>query len=353
MHSDIIQHVCYGVPSLSKAYKSRVIKVMNILSYKVYRGDTLPQLSPISQVIDTIEDIPDTILHDFLKNIYIDIHYIEWDIPASDAIDGPSSQELKQPVTFVAKEERVSFVTSVPATDKTDLYIKPPEIPQFDYDRPWFQKSDKFYNYCIYTTLPDIPTKQNEISCSTDISKMSNNDLVKLFPKSVVRTRSDVFYHECSNIPLDRVVGLLPPIEGFSEEDILNNIIKYPHLYKLCRLIDDKLVSFYQNIEIDGHLYKIMDVWDDLPESKVIPRNSEFIKEYVVRRYLLERDIKNIEHKYPIFGSLDPHLTLFMPFVNYQYYGYSSEVELAKQCVASRIRYKQSRNPILRRFGYA
>lgn len=356
LHSDIIQHVCDYVHSPSKAYKLKVIKVMNILSYKVYRGDTLPQGMPISKVIESMEDIPDTILHDFLKNIYIDFHYVEWDIPEDNSYhvaDESSSHKTSEPINYINKIEPVVSMEYQVNTDKTDLYIKPPEVPQFDYERPWFQKSDNFYNYCIYTTLPEIPTKQNEISCSTDISKMSVNDLIKLFPNTIIHTRSDVFYHEYTGISFDAKLGLLIPIEGFSEDDVRSNILKYPHLYKLSRLIDNKLASFYQNIEIDGQLHKIMDVWDRLPESRIIPRNSEFIKEYVVRRYLLERDIKHIDHKYPMFGALDPHLTLFMPFSDYEEYGYSSAENLARECVLARIRYKQSRNPILRRFGYA
>ena len=80
-----------------------------------------------------------------------------------------------------------------------------------------------------------------------------------------------------------------------------------------------------------------------------IPYNREFVKEYVVRRYLLERDIYHIHHVYPMFGRLDPFLTLFMPYEEYKKNGYNNSVDIAKQCVKSRVSYKTSRNPVLRR----
>ena len=132
-------------------------------------------------------------------------------------------------------------------------------------------------------------------------------------------------------------------------EQVRDNIIQYPHFYKLKRFIKGEFVSFYSNIEIDGELYDTLEIWDSLPESKVIPRTSEFIKEYVVRRYLLERDILGIEHKYPMHGTLEPFLTLFSIPEDYCRFGYPDSAELAAKCVKSRISYKQSRNPIIRK----
>ena len=79
---------------------------------------------------------------------------------------------------------------------------------------------------------------------------------------------------------------------------------------------------------------------------------SDFIKEYVTRRYILERDIKHIDHKYPIFGDLSPFLTLFMPRENYESLGYDTE-DIAIRCIISRVDYKKSRNPVIRRLNNA
>jgi hypothetical protein len=118
------------------------------------------------------------------------------------------------------------------------------------------------------------------------------------------------------------------------------------------REIDGKQCSFYSHIEIDGKLVNILDIWDELPESQIIPKQADFIKEYVVRRYLLERDIDGIKHKYPMFGDLDPFLTLPLTIADYKDFGYTDAVKLARQCVASRVNYKVSRNPIVRRLEH-
>lgn len=88
---------------------------------------------------------------------------------------------------------------------------------------------------------------------------------------------------------------------------------------------------------------------EKIPEMKGLKKTWPVIREYVVRRYLLERDIKGIEHKYPMFGTLDPFVTLFMPSKIYREEGYKDSVDIARQCVKSRVSYLQSRNPVIRR----
>ena len=123
------------------------------------------------------------------------------------------------------------------------------------------------------------------------------------------------------------------------------------HIFRLLKETNDGVATFYSTIEIDGQLQNVLDIWDTLPESKVIPKTADFLKEYVVRRYLLERDVKKINHKYPLYGSLDPFLTLFTTPEEYSKLGYKDCEDLARKCVQARIRYKQSRNPILRRIS--
>ena len=180
---------------------------------------------------------------------------------------------------------------------------------------------------------------------------MTDSELLNLFPTEFIRTRAECMYEEHPGIKCDSQLGLILPIKGYTEKQLRDNIIKYPHIFKLMKCVEGSFESFYSTIEIDGQLHKISEVWKNLPESKSIPYTKEFVKEYVVRRYLLERDIKHIDHKYKIFGSLDPFLTLFAPADFYVFAGYKKPVELAKSCVIARVNYKQSRNPVLRRLA--
>ena len=233
-------------------------------------------------------------------------------------------------------------------TSKEDLYIRPPSIPRFDISSPYLDKIINNTHYTIYRSLPEVPITQSQISVTTDIDRMTDMDLLRLYPNTFIRTRSATMYESHSNMELDEDIGVIFPICNYTADQIKDNIIRYPHIFKLMRMIDNKIVSFYSNIEIDGVLYNTLEIWDTLPDSKYIPRNSEFIKEYVVRRYLLERDIDKIDHKYPIFGALDPFLTLFTTKEDYIRMGYRDTLNIARQCVISRVNYKQSRNPILR-----
>ena len=134
---------------------------------------------------------------------------------------------------------------------------------------------------------------------------------------------------------------------------MIDNIIKYPHFEGLVRQGrlkgTTRYVDFWKYIEINGELYKTKDIWEELDDTKRLPKVKAVMEDYVVRRYLLERDLKGIDHKYKLFGELDPYLTLFMPSENYIQLGYTDVIDIAKQCVKSRVSYKLSRNPVIRR----
>lgn len=228
------------------------------------------------------------------------------------------------------------------------MYIKPPTIPQLDTSVPWLI-TEKYNNvYVIYKSLPEIPKKQCQISCTTDVSKMTAADLIRLFPNHLIHTRSSVMYEKYGDLDFDDNLGIVLPISGFSPNQVRDNIIRYPHLYKLKKVVNGEIESFYSTIEINGEIHSILDIWDSLPDAKRMPKSSEYIKEYVARRYLLERDIKHIDHRCKMYGSLDPFLTLFTTSDMYNDFGYTDSLELAKCCVKSRVNYKQTRNPIIR-----
>jgi hypothetical protein len=291
----------------------------------------------------SLED--DAVLKYYLSkmSLYVDESSIEWDVIPTDA----NNHRVVPAFVPLDPKEQPKLV----ATPKEDLYIQPPLVPRFDYTKPYVKVIDGNDVLVIYTSLPEIPTKQNEISVTTDVNNMTNVQLLQLYPNQFIRTRSPVMYNELPGVPFDDQLGLLIPFNGFTEDQIRRNVIEYPHLYQLRRVTPKGIVSFYHSIEMNGELYPIQDVWDILPDTKNLPKTAEYIKEYVVRRYLLERD-SGVKHNYPMFGSLDRYLTLFTTPAEYAELGVVDDpVELARKCVCSRVSYKQTRNPILRRLG--
>ncbi len=378
-HSSLIAYVCSHF-SNTKRFKQRVVDALNTMTYFILTNQILPLFDwSTADPLSTMPEVDQDVVKNILKEIYLTVDAIEWDVePVSSLSDdifsdnltsvnpnpvkpilkdtpkpySPISKPVKATTTLNQVKAAISQSDSQSSkyTQKEDLYIKSPTYPQFDYNKPWLSQQDGPDKLVIYTTLPEIPTKQNEISITTDVSKFTDSELYALYPNKLIRTRASVMYEPVEGIKLDDDLGLILPIEGFSEEDIVDNIIRYPHFYKLQRIVDGVLKGFYFDIEIDGKLYPVEEVWDDLPEAQIIPKQSEYIKEYVVRRYLLERD-KGIIHNYPMYGTLNEFLTLFMPSENYIAKGYADITNIAKQCVASRVSFKRSRNPILRRLG--
>lgn len=349
IHSSMVTYVQRSFVDTNK-YKRQVIKGMNIISYMKIRGDSFPMGWNIEKPFDSLDtSIDEDELKTFLSpyDLYLEANKIQWDlVENSGVVNAPvvSARAVQQTTNTILSVESVTN-----PTDKSDLYIMPPIIPRFDVNQPYLSENIDGEQYVIYSSLPSIPTKQNEISLTTDISKITSIDLLKLFPNRLIQTRSPALYQPVPSLPFDPKLGCILPISGFTEEQVRDNIIRYPHLFRLSKCKDNEIIGFYSTIEISGELFRISSVWKDLPESNSIPFQSDFVKEYVVRRYLLERDINHVEHRYPMYGKLDPFLTLFTTPDDYAEFGYADSIELAKQCVLSRVSYKQSRNPILRR----
>lgn len=348
------------IESYSGTFSERrnIIDKLNLISYMYISGNTIPDTWNIDDPLNvpiSVEYEEDMI--ETLRDVYIRSERdIDWgNVPKieSEAITEKDSSESDTVRKMLRPDNSMdidsSNQSSTILTDKSDLYIQPPTIPVFDYDDKFASGYIDGVPYVIYKSLPVIPTKQNEISVSTDVSMMSESDLLRLFPNNIIHTRAASMYERVDGLSYDDELGVILPINGFTEEQVRDNIIKYPHLFKLLKEVDGRLVSFYSTVELDGKLHKIVDAWKLLPEASKIPYNREFVKEYVVRRYLLERDIYHIHHVYPMFGRLDPFLTLFMPYEEYKKNGYNNSVDIAKQCVNSRVSYKTSRNPVLRR----
>lgn len=365
LHAMLITYVSEHFTDTNR-YKQKVVDALNIMTYAVYANEPLPFNWSAQQPFTNMPDIDEDIIESTIGDIFLTVDAIDWNI-AVTFIDEPnpvvvtdnktkvvsqkSSTKPRTPEKPAVKSTTTKHVVANVSTltPKEDLYIQSPAIPQFDYNQPWISAQDGPDKLVIYTTLPIIPTKQNEISCTTDVSKMTYDELLKLYPNHLIHTRSAAMYQPISGLDYIEDLGTILPICEYTLEQRIDNIIKYPHIFRLMRKVDNDICSFYTHIEIGGQLKSIIDVWNNLPESKIIPYQADFVKEYVVRRYLLERDIKGIHHTYPIYGTLDPFLTLFMTIDDYSKYGYNNAEELAKMCVLSRVSYKQSRNPILRR----
>lgn len=367
MHSSVITYVVKHYQGTAR-YKEKVVRVINTITYAVYAAEPLPfDWSPQNPFVN-MPDIDEDIIREKLGDIYLTVDAIDWDLKVveepSDDIVATKPAVKSKPTKNIIEVARPTFTPvdkkedspkvdfSIKPTDPLDLYLQAPEVPQFDYNKPFMSGIDGADKLVIYTTLPEIPKRQRDISVTTDITKMSDSDLLNLFPNHFIRTRAEAMY-ENIGLDSDEQFGNIIPIEGYTREQILKCIIEYPHFYKLARnqsglQSNTNFPSFYGWIEINGELVPTMDVWDSLPISKQIPRQAEYVKEYVVRKYLLDRDIGKKEFKYPLYGELNPFLTLVMPADEYIKRGYDP-IAIAKQCVLSRIAFKQSRNPVIRR----
>jgi len=352
LHSSVITYAMSHFDG-TLACKQKITRVLNILTYAVYAAEPLPFNWRKDSPFENIPDVDDELIQEVLGDIYLTTDAIDWNIQAVDVPFSPvnnisvTPSRMRPVVSAIATPPVVADVT-IKETPATDLYIQAPEIPQFDVTRPWIQKQCGSDLMTIYTTLPEVPKRQRDISITTNLNNMTDSDLLNLFPNHFVRTRAPIMYTPQTNMDFDKDFGVILPIDDYTKEQFIDNVIKYPHLYKLVREQNNELISFYAYMEINGELVDTLQVWDSLKISKWIPKNVEFIKEYIVRKYLMDIEYKKAEFKYPIFGTLDPFLTLFMPAEEYVKRGFDA-LELAKSCVLSRVSYKQSRSPVLRR----
>lgn len=355
IHSEIVTTIINKQTFTNKELKS-VVQIVNTLSYRVLNHEDLGWNSAFPLSCNTLVD--DIVVREYLspKSMYVAFNDINWEsdgITKIASADATPVELTPLPQLSTANIPKPKISSESVLTPKENLYIQPPVIPRFSTKDLYASINYDESLHCIYKSLPTVPTKQNEISITTDVSMMTSRDLMKLYPKQFIRTRSAAAYEYSYELEYDEKLGLILPIKNYTRAQLIDNLIKYPHLYKLMKVVDGEIVNFYTTIEIDGELHKTSEVWKTLPEASKIPYNTDLVKEYVVRRYLLERDVDNVVHKYPMFGTLDPFLTLFTTPEDYAQYGYTNAEELARCCVRSRVSYKQSRNPILRRLKNA
>ena len=261
LHAGIVTYVLDHYVNTAK-YKTQVVSVLNTLAYNVITGSTiLPSQAPSDPL--TIELVDDDLCLDTIGNLYLCVRDILWDVSESEIIIESSDSVNKLTATVSKPVNSYSpTAATITPTSKEQLYIKAPTILQFDTSKPWAQKLCNNTWYTIYRSLPLIPTNQSQISATTDITEMTSSDLMRLYPNCLIHTRAACMYENVEGITLDPDVGLLLPIEGFTENQIRDNIIKYPHIYKLQRYLHNNYVLFYSFIEIENELFSTLDVWD-------------------------------------------------------------------------------------------
>lgn len=352
----------------TKDFKRNLLNAFNVTTYwtlKFLNKDILEDAIDMSNYVGVIDD--DT-LKSVLGPYYIDVSDIEWDIDIVDSNYTENYGDLQEvkssldsvdnSVEIVNNSKDVIITTEEIVLNPTpleDLSIKGPRVPFFDVNSIYREGTVNGNHYVIYRSLPLIPTRQCEVTLTTEVDLMSKSDLMNLYPNVKLQVRNELFNQHIDGLDYDEFIGAFIQIEGFSREQLIDNIIKYPVIEFLERegrsKGEPKWVDFWKFIEIDGKLHKTLDVWESLKDTKGLPKTKSIICEYVIRRYLLERDVKGIDHKYKPWGTLDKFLVLYMPSDMYIQHGYKNVVEIARQCVESRVSRIMSRNPIIRRLN--
>lgn len=336
--------------------------VNNFVNRKLFKVSTVNKLNALLYFLETDGDVPYN-WSDIVKNpeysldddvdvntvqrtvvpLYLSVDDILWDLQEVGTV---GSYKVKHVIDQSDSTKDVVRYKVSSETPKENLFVSVPKYPKVGSFDPQYGN--------VHVSLPQIPTKQCEVSVTTRVESMSSDDLLKLYPRQFIRTRSPIMYEPREGITLDPQLGLLIPIDGFTDAQVRDSIIRYPHIFKLKRRGESgELQSFYDHIEVDGELLDTLKIWKYLPEARIIDIESlesrreqvEFIKEYVIRRYLLERDVKGVKHKYEVVGELPEFMTLFMPARMYVSEGYKDVVDLARTCVRARVSYLKSRNP--------
>ena len=358
----------------SLRFHKAFIHLLNVVSYCAIVGETLTNTGwKFDSALENVPNVSEHELMNTLGDLYISVKDVDWSgfTPlASEAdchndSDNTEVAEVRIADSSLWKSDTFSDdgtyktaeeYTNISKSKPEDLMFQP-LVPRVDYKQVIHEKIVDGTKYVIYKSLPEIPVVQSDISVTTDISQMSDSDLLNLFPDVFFYTRPAEMYTSLDACIKHPKFGNLLRIDGFTEEELVDNIIRYPAIEGLYRLGMSKgaerYVDFWKFIEIDSTLYKLLDIWDEIDDLRDLPKSSVIASEYVIRRYLLERDVRKIKHKYSIYGDLQPFLTLFMPKDMYVEYGYADLVSVARSCVTSRVSYLQNRNPIIKKIKAA
>lgn len=340
----------------SKKNKQLIVDCLNIATYCVISSEVPPfdwsQNDPLNTIPDTY-DISE--IEEALDSYCLSIDAIKWNIPIQGSSSNLNSSNKSTNIQTKFKQSNIPQSSKAYPTPSSYLWVSGPTYPRIDVNKPWLAFKDDYAEYKIYTTLPEIPECQSDVSVTTDMSKMTEPEFMNLYPNRFIPVREPHCYDRELDLdmPFDEQLGYILPIHGYTEDQVRDNIVKYPYIRNIKRVQENvtygtQLVSFWKQIEIDGELVPIEAAWTSIPDSAHVGNDTQLVREYVIRKYLLDRD-NGFQHKYPMYGTMDPFLVLFMPPEEYIKLGYDDTSKLARDCVRARINYNQSRNPIIRR----
>ena len=338
---------------------------LNSIAYQVIVGDYVDIDPSDPKDYDSIVAIDDSECQSILGNLFIKIGDIDWDV---DRVESTGSRNVpaspvegahgfRQLFPDISENQNyteydvvdTSHLSNRESKDK-DISFAFKKVPKLDPDKVWAVGHDVYGRQVpIYVTLPEIPRVQNDITVTTDINKMSKQDLLNLFPTKRLRPRHEELYEKVPGFDWDPILGYIPRILDFTKDQIIENLIKYPKFSLLFRTVGEQRVSFTNFIELDeGNIVPWNVAAEISPDMVALPKSKIFYRDYIVRRYLLERDILHMEHKYPMFGTFDPFMTLFTTMDEYAKLGYDDFESMARQCVVGRVKFFQTRNPLVR-----
>lgn len=330
--------------------------------FAIFRKEKLREIITTGEIQDYSESLLDVDLKDELQSDYIDYKELEIEVDDNPFLASEvelctsiSSSQLFKPAE-ASKSAQPTTNIEENKNEKlgTDYWIKSVQLdfafpPQPNGLSPHHVFEQNNIEYCIYDESV-LPWNQSQISVLSDVNKFSKDDILNLFPPIRLYTRSPFMYQKYEGLDYDEDLGVIFKIKGFTKKQFIKNLIEFPHLEHLDRVVrrkgEETTLEFWKHIEINGEIYPTASIWDKLEDTKKLPKTESFMNEYVTRRYILECQ-KGIEHKYPMRGSLESFITLYAPPSYYEEHKYDP-IEIGKKCIQSRISFKRTRNPILK-----
>ena len=218
-----------------------------------------------------------------------------------------------------------------------------------NFDKVWHSGTYDGETYVIGTSLPEIPELQCDVSITTNVDRMTEADLIHLYPTREFKEFRHHMVDKFEGCPFDKLVSSYVPIPGYTHEQLIQNIIKYPFPHEYRRFINDQFVDVWKQVEIEGELVDIVKAFDQSELYGKVQRCRRVLQEYGYRKAMLDLEYGK-EVNYPLIGDIQPYLALVFPEYVYKELGYDT-VELARKSVISRVSLLRSVNPVIRRIG--
>lgn len=218
-----------------------------------------------------------------------------------------------------------------------------------NFDKVWHSGTCDGETFVIGTSLPEIPELQCDISITTNVDRMTIADLIHLYPTREFKEFRHYMTDRFEGCPYDKYVSSYVPIPGYTQEQLIQNIIKYPFPHEYRRFINDQFVEVWKQVEIDGELVDIVKAFDQSELYGKVQRCRRVLQEYGYRKAMLDLEYGKAVN-YPLIGDIQPYLALVFPEYVYKELGYDT-VDLARKSVISRVSLLRSVNPVIRRIG--